>query len=187
MKHKIENLVLASMLASISIILNLIPAWYSPIKNVQLPFYQIPLVLAGIYLGKNYILFIALIADLGIGFANPTGYLPLFIFSKLAWGFIPAIFLYKKRFTIISLSIVVCFSYLLATTFNGFAIFAYFGKNTFKLTFIYRLAQFLVFSPFIIFLIRAIVVKLNNTKYEQNENFLLFSKKEKIINRYKLC
>lgn len=181
MKYSIKKFVLASMLASISIILNLIPAYFSPFKSIQLPFYQIPLVLAGIYLGKNYIIYIALIADLGIGMLNPTGYLPLFIFSKLAWGFIPAIFLYKRNYNIIFLSLVVLFSYLLATTLNGFAIYVYFGRSIFKFSFIYRLIQFVLFSPIIIFYVQFIVSRLNNTGYQRLEKFLLFSNKNQIF------
>lgn len=118
MNQEVKKVALGAILASLSVVLKLAFDMWLPIDTFGFPFYAIPLILGGLFLGPIYGFAIALVADTTFGLIQ--GYLPLFLISSLCWGVIPS--LLTKRAKGMYFLIVVLITYLMSNLANTFAI-----------------------------------------------------------------
>ncbi len=159
MNKELNKIAIGAILASLSVIFrytfeNIMPA------NFNLPFYGIPLILAGLFLGKRYGVLVAIVADTAIGLLSPWGYLPGFVFSSLAWGLLPALIMkepkgYKWYF-------VIAITYLIASLANTGALWFYYSKGFAFANFFLRLGLIIPFSLIISYLTYQVY---NRTRY----------------------
>lgn len=115
-----------------------------------MPLYAIPLIIASILFGPYLGFVVAFLADLGIGFLGPYGYMPLYAFSTIIWGILPGIFIRDiKKYNFIKLLVVIFYTYLMASIFNSLANYIYWGRKTFLLTLSIRVFNLFLFTPII--------------------------------------
>lgn len=89
------------------------------------PFYAIPLVFGGYYLGPVYAIIMGFIQDTVGFFLFPQGtYIPLFAFSAIFFGLIPTLFT-KIDSNKYKVSFFLLIAHLLATLSNTFALWVY--------------------------------------------------------------
>lgn len=122
-RNKVYKLTLSAVLAALSVVLKLAFDLWIRVDFFGFPFYSIPLIISGLLLGPYYALLIGFVADTIGGLI--LGYLPLFVFSTLAWSVIPC--LLTKEIKGIKWWVVIFLTYLIATTFNTFAIWIHFS------------------------------------------------------------
>lgn len=151
MKNPIHKLTLGAILAALSVVLKLTLEMWIKLPGFGLPFYGIPLILAGLYLGPFYGLIVAIVADTTFGVIQ--GYLPLYVISSIAWGLIPSLF--KRRKSVAYWVFIIMLTYIVATLGNTLANYVHFGAKVMFATLYYRLALIPLLSPFI-----AIITKL---------------------------
>lgn len=147
----------ASSLAALSIVLKISFDMWIPINTFGFPFYSIPLILAGMYLGPYYALMVGFIADT-IGGMYPGPYLPLFLFSSLAWSLIPS--LLSKDTKGIRWWIVIAMTYLTATAFNTLAIYVHFSWGAVMSNLALRFMVMPLFIPIIAIVTKYIYERL---------------------------
>lgn len=123
-KKRIYKLVLGAVLAASSVVLKLAFDMWIRTDFFGFPFYSIPLILAGLLLGVRYSLIVGFVADTVSGLI--IGYLPLFVFSTLAWAVVPA--LLAKETKGVKWWVVIFLTYLISSLLNTFAIWAHFSK-----------------------------------------------------------
>lgn len=145
MKNPIQKLALGAILAALSVVLKLTLEMWIKIPGFGLPFYGIPLVLAGLYLGPLYGLIVAVVADTTFGIVQ--GYLPLYVLSSIAWGVIPSLF--KRRKNVAYWVFMIMFTYIMATLGNTLANYVHLGIKVMMATLYYRLALIPLFAPLI--------------------------------------
>lgn len=124
-KLTILKLSLGAMFASLSVILNLVFDIWLNLNTFGFPFYGIPLILAGIFLGPKYAVIIGIVADTVFG--TIKGYYPWFVFSTIAWSVIPA--LLKANKNKIYWTFAILLTYLSATLLNTIAILLNFSRT----------------------------------------------------------
>lgn len=149
MTKQINKIAIGAVLASLSVIFrytfeNVMPA------NFNLPFYGIPLILAGLYLGKSYGAIVAIVADTAIGLLSPWGYLPGFVFSSLAWALIPVLLMKTPKGY--KWYIVIVIAYLVASLCNTGAMWYYYSKGFAFANFFLRMGLIIPFSLVIAYL-----------------------------------
>ena len=81
---ELKKIALGAILAALSVVLNLMFSLWLPTDAFGFPFYSIPLILAGLFLGPLYGLIVAVVADTAFGLAQ--GYYPLFVISSIEIG-----------------------------------------------------------------------------------------------------
>ncbi len=167
-KNNIQKLALGAILAALSVVLKLTLEVWITIPGFGLPFYGIPLVLAGLYLGPLYGLIVALVADTTFGMIQ--GYLPLYAISSIAWGVIPSLF--PKRKNLGYWVLIIILTYVIATLGNTLANYVHFDVKVMMATLYYRLALIPLFSPIIAFIVNII--------YLRTIDHLSFLKKEEV-------
>lgn len=150
------------MLAAISVCISLFFAYIIPGGgSFGLPLYAIPLIIASILFGPYLGFIVGFLADLGIGILGPYGYMPLYGFSTITWAVVPGIFIKDyKKYTFLKLLIIIFYTYLMASLFNSFANYIYWGKKTFILTFTVRAFNIFLFTPVLTFLSNNIITSL---------------------------
>lgn len=124
-KTVIFKLTLGAMLSALSVILNLVFDLWLNINTFGFPFYGIPLILAGLFLGPKYGFLVALASDTVFGLIK--GYYPWFVFSTIAWATIPV--LLRPKGNKIYWTFVIVLTYLSATLANTFAMRMNFSRN----------------------------------------------------------
>ncbi len=154
-KNNIQKLALGAILAALSVVFKLTLEVWITIPGFGLPFYGIPLVLAGLYLGPLYGLVVALVADTTFGLIQ--GYLPLYAISSIAWGVIPSLF--KKIRSLGYWVLIVMLTYVVASLGNTLANYVHFGKQVMLGTLYYRLTLIPLLSPIIAFIVHAVYLR----------------------------
>lgn len=160
MNNPTKKIALGAILAALSVVLKLTLEMWINIPGFGLPFYGIPLVIAGLYLGPIYGLIVAVVADTTFGIVQ--GYMPLYVISSIAWGFIPSLF--KRRKHIAYWVFIILITYVVATLGNTLANYVHFDVKVMMATLYYRLALIPFFSPLI-----AVICKII---YERTINHL---------------
>lgn len=122
-RERVYKLTLSAVLAALSVILKLAFDVWINTNFFGFPFYGIPLIIAGLLLGPYYALLIGFVADTISGLV--MGYLPLFLFSTIAWAVIPCLLIKDTKG--IKWWVVIFLTYLVATAFNTFAIWIHFS------------------------------------------------------------
>lgn len=125
-RDRVYKITLSAVLAALSVVLKLAFDLWINVDFFGFPFYSIPLILAGFLLGPYYALLIGFVADTIGGIV--LGYLPLFLFSTLAWAVIPC--LLTKETKGIKWWVIIFFTYLISTGFNTMAIWVYWGQKS---------------------------------------------------------
>lgn len=119
----IFKLTLSAVLAALSIVLKLMTDYWLRTNFFGFPFYGIPLIISGLLLGPYYALLIGIVADTISGLI--IGYLPLFIFSTIAWAVLPCLFTKETKGA--KWYVVIFLTYLISSLLNTFAIWLHFS------------------------------------------------------------
>ncbi len=151
---------IGAALAAFSVVLKLVFDLWLKTDFFGFPFYSIPLILSGIFLGPVYGLVVGAVADTVSGLF--LGYLPGFIFSSLAWSVIPALLTKKPKGA--KWLFVILITYLSASLFNTFAIWFHFSKKAAFSLFWIRISLIPIFG--------SIIAILTNIIYERTEPLL---------------
>lgn len=149
MNKEVLKIALGAIFASLSVIFrytfeNLMP------DGFNLPFYGIPLIVAGLILGKKYGVLVAIAADTAIGLLSPWGYKPLFVFSSIAWGLLPVLMMKKPKG--LKWGLIVIITYLVASLANTGAMWIHYSKTFALLNFYLRLGLIIPFGIIIAYL-----------------------------------
>ncbi len=144
---ELKKIALGAILAALSVVLNLMFSLWLPTDAFGFPFYSIPLILAGLFLGPLYGLIVAVVADTAFGLAQ--GYYPLFVISSIAWGLLPRLMTRKPLG--IKWYIIILITYIVSSLGNTFAIYVHFSKAAALGTLSIRLALLPVFAVLIAF------------------------------------
>ncbi len=165
-RKNIQKLALGGVLAALSVVLKLTLEMWITIPGFGFPFYGIPLILAGLYLGPLYGLIVSVVADTTFGIVQ--GYLPLYVLSSIAWGVIPSLFkrvIIKYKNPHINPKnlgywvFVIMITYVVATLGNTLANYVHLGIEVMKATLYYRLALIPVLSPIIAFIVNVVYLR----------------------------
>ena len=131
MKKSIQHLTIASILISLSVVINVFFRMFIANQFFGIPLFALPLIIGSIVLGPKTGAAMGLITDvLSFFLGSQTTFLPLFSFSRIAWGFLPGFFYYGKR-QIFLLFIGILITHLVATTINSFALYLYQAEGMF--------------------------------------------------------
>lgn len=160
-RETVNKITMASSLAALSIVLKVSFDMLIPINTYGFPFYSIPLILSGMYLGSYYAFLVGLVADT-IGGLYPGPYLPLFLFSSLAWSLIPC--LLSKNTKGVRWWIVIAMTYLTATALNTLAIYVHFSWGAVMRNLALRITVIPFFVPIIAFATKFIYERLEIRK-----------------------
>lgn len=188
MKKNLYKTILTATFSSLAIIISVFSAMIGlQTSNFRLPTYTIPIIISSLYLGPIYGFLTAIITDIGIGLTNGSGYLIMFLFSKIGWGVFPG--LINKKYSLIKLSITIILSYIWASSLNSLAIYIHFGKHTAISTFALRITTLLMFSPLLIIITHFLYITIstygvlkNFNKKDYKLNMQTTNKKEIKIN-----
>lgn len=158
MNKEISKISFGAILAALSVIFrytfeNMMP------DGFNLPFYGIPLILAGLLLGKKYGVLVAIAADTAIGLLSPWGYKPLFVFSSIAWGLIPALLMKKPKG--VWWGGVIIITYLIASLANTGALWIHYSKNYAFANFFLRIGLIIPFGIIIAYLTHFVYYRVN--------------------------
>jgi ECF transporter S component (folate family) len=122
-REAVYKLTLSAVLAALSVVIKLAFDLWIQTDFFGFPFYSIPLILSGLFLGPYYAFLIALVADTVSGIV--LGYLPMFVFSTIAWALIPCLLTREAKG--VKWWVVIFLTYLVATICNTFAIWVHFS------------------------------------------------------------
>lgn len=153
---ELKKIALGAILAALSVVLKLMFDMWLPVETFGFPFYSIPLILAGLFLGPLYGLIVAAVADTSFGLIQ--GYYPLFLFSSLMWGVVPSLFTRKPRG--FNWFIIILITYLLASAANTMAIWLHFSRKAALGTLPLRLALLPVFGLLIATIVKVLYDRL---------------------------
>ncbi len=149
MNKQIIKISFGAILAALSVVFRYTFEMVMP-GNFNLPFYGIPLILAGLLLGKYYGFLVAIVADTAIGLLSPWGYLPGFVFSSIAWGTLPVLLMKKpngyKWYLVIGIT------YLFSSLANTGALWFYYSKGFAFANFFLRIGLIIPFGIIIAFI-----------------------------------
>ena len=149
--NHIQKLVLGSSLAAVSVVIDVFFKYALNIQNFGLPFYAVPIILGSIILGPVYGMAMGFVGDaIGVALSN-TGYLPMFIFAPMIWGFLPGLFLHKKYSTF-KLTYVIFLTYILASLSNTLALYIHYGIETTMALLVLRMTL-IPFNTIVIFFV----------------------------------
>ncbi len=142
-KNVIFKISLGAIFAALSVVIKLL---IDPLFSGQAfgtPFYGIPLILSGLFLGPIYGLIVGIVADTagGLGLGH---YLPLFVFSSVAWSVIPSLFTKKPQG--VKWFLIIYLTYIVSTAFNTVAIWYHFSKNAAKANIYLRVGLIPIFG-----------------------------------------
>ena len=154
-KELIYKLAIGTVLAALSVVLKLAFDLWLKTDVFGFPFYSIPLILSGIFLGPMYGLLVGFVADTISGLV--MGYLPLFLFSSLAWAVIPSLFTKKAKG--LKWLLIVVFTYLCASLLNTMALWIHFSQKAAFSLFWLRIGLIPIFG--------AIIAVVTNILYER--------------------
>lgn len=124
-RNIILKITLGAMFAALSVIINLGFDLWLNLETFGFPFYGIPLILAGVFLGPKYAIIIAIVSDTTFGLAK--GYYPWFVFSTIAWALVPS--LMKARNNRFYWMFTIIITYVFATLLNTFAMLMNFSRT----------------------------------------------------------
>lgn len=170
---QLNQLVKASLFAGLSALVQIIYLQIVPLNIVN--FLNIQLVGVFLFLGATQINFIyalsmGVVTDLIIGFSNPHGYLPLYMFATIFWAIIPQVIINRKKGSFFQIIISVITCYVLATFANSFATNFYF-KIPIAISILPRIISILVFSPILSFIFYAALKSTHVISfYEKSKN-----------------
>lgn len=167
---KLKKVVLASILAAVSVVIDIIFKSIIPLQTLGTPFYAIPIIVAAIFLDVRYSVIIAFLGDGVAVLLSGQTYLPLFTLSALMWGLIPGLFLkHKSNFGFILLIVFV--THILATTLNSYALYVHFHRSIEGLLvdLPIRLSLIIPNSLVVALLVKAVLVPIEE-KLEMNDD-----------------
>lgn len=124
----LKKFIFASLLATISVIINLVFKTLIQTDKIGTAYYAIPIIIACLFLGLRYSILVALASDIIGVLLSPFPFYLFFTISSLMWGIVPAL-LKGKRMNLFKLIIIVFITHLLATTTNSFAIAFHITKS----------------------------------------------------------
>ena len=123
-----KTLVRVAMLTAIAILLKSYGSLETGIW--RLSFYEIPLVMLGTFFGPIPAFIGGLSTDFGYIMSRGWMYgINYFTITTVLWAFVPAMLLYKRKYTVTRLVIVVAFTSLLGFTFNTLGLVQFFGTT----------------------------------------------------------
>lgn len=159
MNKKLMKIILTTMFAALAAAVSLFFVYIVPSDGTfGLPLYAIPLMIGSLLLGPGYGTIAAFLADLAIGFLGKYGYMPLYVFSSLAWGFFAG--LIKNKYSTVKLLLITSISYLTATLANTLANFIYFGKKAAFASLPLRGISLVIFTPIITSVVHVLYLRL---------------------------
>ncbi|HHT39459.1 MAG: ECF transporter S component [Acholeplasmatales bacterium] len=149
MNKQITKITIGAVLAALSVVIRMV---FDPIMpdNFNVPFYSIPLIIAGFMIGRTYGLVVGIVADTAMGLMSPYGYKPLFVFSSIAWSLLPALLTKEPKGYRWYLIIII--TYFTAFLFNTMAMWIHYSKNFAMASFYLRLGLIIPFSFIIAYL-----------------------------------
>lgn len=154
-KTQLNQLVKASLFAGLSALTQIIYLQIVPVNIVN--YLNIQLVSVFLFLGATQInltfsFLMGITADLIIGFSNPHGYLPLYMFATIFWAIIPQAIINPKKCSFLQIILSVFICYILATFANSFASSYYFHIPV-TISIIPRIISIIVFAPILSFVL----------------------------------
>lgn len=123
-----KTLVRVAMLTAIAILMKS----YGSIETGiwRLSFYEIPLMMLGIFFGPIPAFIGGLATDFGYIMSRGWLYgINFFTISTVLWAFVPAMLLFKRKYTIGKLIAVIVFTSMLAFTFNTLGLVQFYGST----------------------------------------------------------
>lgn len=124
----LKKLIFATMLAAISVIINVLFKSIIALDTIGTAFYAIPIIIACIYLDFKYSVLVALASDILGVLLSPFPFYIFFTLSSLMWGIIPSLLKGKKQ-SLFKLIIIIFITHIFATTINSFAIAFHITKS----------------------------------------------------------
>jgi|GEM_PF-3176246 len=124
----LKKMIWASLLATISIIIDVFFKSSIPVLSFGTPYYAIPIVIASIFLGLKYSLIVAISSDfLGV-IISGMPFFPLFTIAPIIWALISSLTLSHKS-EIKKILFVIIIIHILASIFNSLALMVHVHKN----------------------------------------------------------
>ena len=124
----IRKVVWASALGALSIIIDMIFKLVVPLQTMGTPYYAIPIIVAGIFLGPKYSILVAFLGDLVSTTLAGDPYFIMFSIGSTLWGVIPGLLLYKKE-GFKRIIFVVLITHIIVTLMNSYALYYHFHKS----------------------------------------------------------
>lgn len=124
----LKKIVLASILGALSVIIDMVFKLVIPISTIGTPFYAIPIIIIGLFLGVKYSVIIAFLADLITVLIAGIPFFPIFSLGSMMWGIFPALFL-KPENKIWKKSLFIVVTYLLVTLINSIGLYIHYHKS----------------------------------------------------------
>ena len=155
-----KNLVRVAVFVAVSIVLKSFLSIETQI--FRLTFFDIPLMLLGLLIGPVAGLIGGFVVDWMHVLFSPFAFsFNLFTLSTMMWGFIPGIFLFRKKLSVTSLTIVVVLTSIIAFSLNTYQLFIWYGEGIYA-ALPARIITMIVKIPIQVYLVRAIAVALYN-------------------------
>lgn len=125
---ELKKVVFATMLATISVIINVLFKTLIQTDLIGTAYYAIPIIIACLFLDLKYSVLVALASDIVGVLLSPFPFYFFFTFGSLMWGLIPSLLKGKKQ-SVFKLIIIIFVTHLFATTINSFAIAFHITKS----------------------------------------------------------
>lgn len=150
-----RNLVMVAVLVAISVVLKSFLSIETQVFRVT--FFDIPLMVLGLTVGPLGALVGGFIVDWLHVMYSPFAFsFNLMTVSTMMWGFIPAIFLFRKKVGYINLTMAVILTSLICFSLNSIQLYIWLGSGMFSALPI-RIITLLVKLPIQIFLVKAVM------------------------------
>ena len=162
----VKNITRIALLVAIAIVLK---AYLSIETGIwRLTFYEIPLVVLGVFFGPMFAIIGGLATDFAYIMSRGWMYaFNIFTISTIMWALIPAFFFYKRRYTMARLITVVLFTSTLVFILNTIGLVQFFGST--QLVFLKgwvpgpmlpRVVTYLIKLPVQVYLVHVLVSRL---------------------------
>jgi len=125
---ELKKLIFATMLAAISVIINVLFKTLIQTDTIGTAYYAIPIIIACLFLDLKYSVLVALASDIVGVILSPFPFYFFFTFGSLMWGIIPSL-LKGRKHNLFKLIVIVFITHLFATTINSFAIAFHITKS----------------------------------------------------------
>lgn len=161
-----KTLVRIAVLVAISIVLK---SFFSLETQVfRLTFFDIPLMILGLVAGPIGALMGGFIVDWVHTLYSPFAFsFNLFTISTMMWGFIPALFFFRRKITVPALTIVIVFTSVIAFSLNTYQLYLWMGEGILA-ALPARIITMVLKLPIQVMLVRAI----SHALYEYDDNII---------------
>lgn len=130
MQKDLKKLVLASLLASISIVIDVLVNVVIPVDNFGIPIYALPIIIGAHILGPISAGAIGLVSDVVSFLIYGKGsFSILFSLSAIMWGVVSGLVLKKRKVATIYVLMIVFIAHVVATLTNTIALALLVSKN----------------------------------------------------------